>query len=119
MIDKSLWPSIAEMEKRKEDEAVLAKIVPRYDIVPPEPPPGNELLSSKAQLVPFKYKEDEIVKELHNYLASTYSGHYVGEDNIQSVDLIFAAGHGRGFSIGNIIKYAARQGKKQGQERAD
>ena len=69
--------------------------------------------------VPFKYKEAEILQELHDYIASTYKSHYIGNDNIQSNDLIFAAGRGEGFCIGNIIKYASRYGKKKGNERPD
>jgi hypothetical protein len=52
-------------------------------------------------------------------IACRFTQHYVGEDNIQVMDLIGSMGHGRPFAIGNIIKYAARQGKKRGQERAD
>ena len=52
-------------------------------------------------------------------MASTYGEHYaVGEDNGQVMDLIASLGHERSFAIGNIIKYASRQGKR-GQERAD
>jgi hypothetical protein len=67
----------------------------------------------------WKYSEGRILCELESYLASTYGEHYVGEDNIQAMDLIGSLGHGHSFAIGNIIKYASRQGKKRGQERAD
>ena len=67
----------------------------------------------------WKYSEGRILCELKSYLASTYGEHYVGEDNIQAMDLIGSLGHGYSFAIGNIIKYASRQGKKRGQERAD
>jgi len=73
-------------------------------------------------LPPYKYDEARLLKEFNDYIASTYKGHYVGEDNIQSLDLIFAAGAGRGFCQGNVLKYAGpRLGIKGGpkEERAD
>lgn len=69
--------------------------------------------------IPFKYDEARLLKEFDEYVASTYGKHYVGEDNVQSLDLIFATGHGDGFCTGNVIKYAARQGKKAGSQRDD
>lgn len=70
----------------------------------------------------FKYNEAVLVEEFRSYLASTYKGHYVGEDNVQSLDLIFAAKAGWGFCQGNVLKYAGpRLGiKNDGKEtRAD
>jgi hypothetical protein len=69
--------------------------------------------------LPYKYDEDRLLAELRTYIDSTYKGHYVGENNVQSLDLIFATGHGEGFTLGNIQKYSSRAGKKKGQERAD
>jgi hypothetical protein len=66
-----------------------------------------------------KYKEKEILQEVEKYIESTYSQHYVGKNNIQSLDLIFSSGHGEGFCMGSIHKYAARYGKKKGKNRAD
>ncbi len=37
----------------------------------------------------------------------------------QSTEFIFDAGHGEGFCIGNIIKYAQRYGKKDGKNTDD
>lgn len=68
---------------------------------------------------PGKYDEQELVKELHNYIAGTYGKHYVGENNVQAMDLIIAAGHGQSFCAGNILKYAARWKKKKGEEYGD
>ncbi|MGZ4849787.1 MAG: DUF3310 domain-containing protein [Candidatus Bathyarchaeia archaeon] len=73
----------------------------------------------KKQEVPFKFREKELLEEFSNYVASTYAGHYVGEDNVQSLDLIFAIGHGEGFCTGSGLKYLARSGKKAGQHRQD
>lgn len=69
--------------------------------------------------VPYKYDEDNILKEISAYIDSTYHGHYVGEDNVQSLDLILATGHATGFNIGNILKYGSRFGKKRGFNRDD
>mgnify|MGYP006430935917 FL=1 len=59
----------------------------------------------------FKYSEDKILKEIYEYISSTYGEHY-SMNNIQSTEFIMDAGHGVGFTIGNIIKYAQRYGKK-------
>jgi hypothetical protein len=40
-------------------------------------------------------------------------------NKIQSTEFIFDAGHGEGFCIGNIIKYAQRYGKKEGRNKED
>lgn len=67
----------------------------------------------------FKYMEEEIVNDIATYVASTYGKHYVGEDNIQAIDLIASQGHLEGFAIGNILKYASRYGKKNGHNPDD
>lgn len=66
----------------------------------------------------FKFNEDKLINELYDYIASTYTGHYTGE-KYQATDLIIDAGHGEGFCIGNIIKYAKRYGKKDGYNEKD
>lgn len=71
------------------------------------------------QLPPFKYDEARLLQEFNDYVLATYGAHYVGANNIQSLDLIFAAGHGEGFCVGNILKYGARFKKKKGEERKD
>ena len=62
-----------------------------------------------------KYSEGKILCELQSYLASTYGQHYVGEDNVQVMDLVGSLGHGRSFAIGNIIKYASNRAKSAGR----
>lgn len=59
----------------------------------------------------FKYNEDNLIKELQDYVESTYNQHYA-KGKYQATDVILDAGHGEGFCIGNIIKYAKRYGKK-------
>ena len=65
----------------------------------------------------FKYNEGQILDELHAYIKNTYGSHY--GDRVQAQDLISSAGHGEGFFIGNIIKYASRYGKKNGHNKDD
>lgn len=69
--------------------------------------------------IPYKYNEPEILAEIAKYIDLTYAGHYVGEDNVQSMDLILATGQATGFNIGNILKYGSRYGKKRGYNRDD
>ena len=61
----------------------------------------------------FKYSEDRILKELTDYISSTYNQHYSsGDDKIQTLDLIEACGDGESFCRSNILKYASRYDKK-------
>jgi hypothetical protein len=68
--------------------------------------------------VDFKFNENEYLDELYDYISSTYGQHY-SLSKIQSTEFIMDAGHGEGFTIGNIIKYAQRYGRKGGKNRAD
>ena len=62
---------------------------------------------------PWKYNEEEIVKELLDYIRGTYNQHYsAGDDKIQTLDLIEACGDGEAFCRSNILKYASRYDKK-------
>ena len=54
-----------------------------------------------------KFNEEEVLNWVRNHILSTYSAHY-GKNKIQTTEFVFDAGHGEGFSIGNIIKYAQR-----------
>ena len=61
----------------------------------------------------YKYSEDEILKELRDYITGTYNQHYsAGDDKIQTLDLIEACGDGEAFCRSNILKYASRYDKK-------
>ena len=64
------------------------------------------------------FNEDEYLNEIKEGIDSTYSSHYA-QNKIQSTEFIADAGHGEGFCIGNIIKYAQRYGKKGGFNRND
>lgn len=78
------------------------------------------LLTSKDKMagIEYKYNEAEIVVDLKEYIDKTYSGHY-SQNQFQATEFIIDAGHGDGFCIGNIIKYAQRYGKKNGKNKAD
>jgi hypothetical protein len=66
----------------------------------------------------YKYNEQVNIRELEEYVLSTYTQHY-SQGNFQATEFIIDGGHGMGFCIGNIMKYAQRYGKKNGYNRAD
>lgn len=68
----------------------------------------------------WKYNEGEILKNLEEYIISTYGAHYASqEDNsVQAIDLIRSINHGASFCQDNIIKYASRYERK-GQSKSD
>lgn len=66
----------------------------------------------------YKYSEDRILKELKDYVDATYAEHY-SQNKFQASEFIMDSGHGDGFCIGNIMKYAQRYGKKDGYNRKD
>jgi len=59
----------------------------------------------------FKYNEPALVQELMDYIESTYGEHY-SQNKFQTTEFVIDGGHGIGFTIGNILKYAQRYGKK-------
>ncbi len=67
--------------------------------------------------ISYKYSEDRILKELKEYIDKTYDQHY-SQNKYQSTEFIIDSGHGTGFCIGNILKYAQRYGKKGTKEDA-
>jgi hypothetical protein len=69
-------------------------------------------------MIEYKYSEDRILKEIKEYIDATYGEHY-SQNKFQATEFIVDSGHGEGFCIGNIIKYAQRYGKKDGYNRKD
>ena len=64
-----------------------------------------------------KYSEQEILKEISDYITNTYRGHYsVG--NVQTLDLIDSVGDAEAFCRSNVLKYASRDDRK-GSARKD
>lgn len=67
--------------------------------------------------IEYKFNEDQYLNEIKSYIDSTYTAHYSGK--YQATDMIIDAGHGVGFCVGSIMKYAKRYGKKEGYNRKD
>ena len=57
----------------------------------------------------FKYHEEEILKDIEEYVSRTYQGHYTGNSyefrNVQTLDLMAAKELASGFCQANILKY--------------
>ena len=68
--------------------------------------------------IAYKFNENELIRELQDYIDSTYSAHY-SRNKFQSTEFIIDCGHGQGFALGNVLKYVQRYGKKDGYNRAD
>ena len=68
--------------------------------------------------IDYKYNEDVLIKQFQEYVDKTYGQHY-SKDKFQATEFIIDSGHGEGFCIGNIMKYAQRYGKKGGYNRQD
>ena len=66
-----------------------------------------------------KYQEDIGLKDLGEYVDSTYEGHYTSNDNnVQTLDIIESVGDAKSFCRSNAIKYLTRYDKK-GQAKRD
>lgn len=68
----------------------------------------------------WKYEEDKTLKEIEEYLTSTYHSHYTSENSkTQTLDLIESIGDAEAFTRSNAIKYLSRFGKKNGKSKMD
>ncbi len=66
-----------------------------------------------------KYEEDKGIKDLQDYISTTYGGHYTSQNNnVQTLDLIESVGDAEAFCRSNAIKYLSRYDKK-GQAKRD
>ena len=66
-----------------------------------------------------KYQEDVGLKDLGEYVDTTYGGHYTSNDNnVQTLDIIESVGDAKSFCRSNAIKYLTRYDKK-GQAKRD
>jgi hypothetical protein len=70
---------------------------------------------AKAKEPEYKFNEGALIRELQSYIDNTYTGHY-SRNKFQSTEFISDCGHGIGFAIGNILKYAQRYGRKGSAE---
>jgi hypothetical protein len=71
----------------------------------------------------WKYNEDKILKDVEEYVTTTYHGHYCGDSDgyadIQTIDLMAAKKLAAGFCQANILKYGSRYGDKDGRNKRD
>jgi len=71
----------------------------------------------------WKYNEDKILKDIEDYVTSTYGSHYCGHNQtykgIQTIDLMAAKDLAPGFCQSNILKYGSRYGDKDGRNKRD
>ncbi len=65
--------------------------------------------------IPYKYNEGKTLEELKTYVDATYGEHY-SKNKYQATEFIIDSGHGTGFCVGNILKYAQRYGRKGSRE---
>lgn len=61
--------------------------------------------------IQYKYNEGDLLQQITDYVNSTYGEHY-SQNKYQATEFIIDGGHGIGFTIGNIMKYAQRYGHK-------
>ena len=70
-----------------------------------------------------KYHEDEILKDIKDYVSGTYNGHYTGTKheyrNVQTIDLMASRDLASSFCQSNILKYGSRYGSKDGKNKKD
>ena len=71
----------------------------------------------------FKYHEEEILKDIQDYVSQTYNGHYTGTKHefrkVQTIDLMAARDIAAQFCQANILKYGSRYGSKDGRNKKD
>ena len=71
----------------------------------------------------YKYHEEEILKDIEEYVSSTYQGHYTGTKHefrkVQTIDLMAARDIAPQFCQANILKYGSRYGSKDGRNKKD
>jgi len=67
----------------------------------------------------FKREEDITLKEIQEYIESTYSGHYATDGEIQTIDIWESLGIAEDVCRGTAIKYLMRWGKKEGKNKKD
>lgn len=71
----------------------------------------------------WKYNEDKILKDIQDYVTSTYGSHYCGHQQeyqgVQTIDLMAAKELASDFCQANIIKYGSRYGDKDGRSKRD
>ena len=69
--------------------------------------------------IDYKFNENKVLEDVKAYVDNTYDSHYAQTKNYQATEIIIDQGHGTGFCMGNILKYAQRYGKKDGHNKND
>ena len=81
--------------------------------------PTKETMSDSRN----KYHENEILKDVEDYVSRTYNGHYTGTKheyrNVQTIDLMASRDLASDFCQANILKYGSRYGSKDGRNKGD
>ena len=71
----------------------------------------------------YKYHEEEILKDIEEYVSQTYHAHYTGTKhefrNVQTIDLMASKDLAASFCQANILKYGSRYGNKDGKNQKD
>ena len=71
----------------------------------------------------FKYNEEQILKDIQEYVSGTYRSHYTADEpgykDIQTIDLMAAKDLASNFCQANILKYGSRYGSKDGRNKKD
>lgn len=72
-------------------------------------------VTPKTPKIEYKYNEGKALQEITAYIDKTYGEHY-SQNKYQATEFIIDGGHGTGFCIGNVLKYAQRYGNKGGPD---
>ena len=71
----------------------------------------------------YKYHEEDILKDIEEYVSGTYQGHYTGNSHefrkVQTIDLMASKDLAASFCQANILKYGSRYGNKDGKNKKD
>ena len=98
------------------DGVYMETVLPAFSSVLDTSTPNNETNKNGF----WKYEEGKTLKELEEYLISTYQSHYTSEQSkTQTLDLIESIGDAEPFSRSNAIKYLSRFGRKNGKSKTD
>lgn len=102
-------------------DADLSKIKKNSKFIHESPDGGKTVRSRpmhEVNSIDYAFDEDRIISEIKDYIDGTYDAHY-SQGKYQATQFIEDAGHGMGFALGNVLKYAQRYGKKDGYNRKD
>lgn len=83
----------------------------------------DNIIMSETKNHLWKYNEDKILKDIEDYVTSTYRSHYCGHQQefqgVQTIDLMAAKELASDFCQANILKYGSRYGDKDGRSKRD